>query len=89
MIPDDAKLLSEVAGVDVDEVFIGSCMTNIGHFRAAGKLLEDFGGVLKTRMWVAPPTKMDRDQLTAEGYYFTFGKSGVRIETPGCSLMYG
>ena len=87
--PDDAKLLSEVAGVDVDEVFIGSCMTNIGHFRAAGKLLEDFGGVLNTRMWVAPPTKMDRDQLTAEGYYFTYGKAGVRIETPGCSLCMG
>ncbi|WNC68034.1 bifunctional aconitate hydratase 2/2-methylisocitrate dehydratase [Thalassotalea nanhaiensis] len=87
--PDDAKLLSDVAGVDVDEVFIGSCMTNIGHFRAAGKLLEDFGGVLNTRMWVAPPTKMDRDQLTAEGYYFTYGKAGVRIETPGCSLCMG
>ena len=87
--PDDAKLLSEVAGADVDEVFIGSCMTNIGHFRAAGKLLEDFGGVLNTRLWVAPPTKMDRDQLTAEGYYFTFGKAGARIETPGCSLCMG
>lgn len=87
--PDDAKLLSDVAGDSVDEVFIGSCMTNIGHFRAAGKLLENFGGVLKTRMWVAPPTKMDRDQLTAEGYYSTYGKAGVRIETPGCSLCMG
>ncbi|TKB47078.1 bifunctional aconitate hydratase 2/2-methylisocitrate dehydratase [Thalassotalea mangrovi] len=87
--PDDAKLLSEVAGDEVDEVFIGSCMTNIGHFRAAGKLLENFGGVLKTRMWVAPPTKMDRDQLTEEGYYSTYGKAGVRIETPGCSLCMG
>ncbi|GLX85877.1 aconitate hydratase B [Thalassotalea loyana] len=87
--PDDARLLSEVAGDKVDEVFIGSCMTNIGHFRAAGKLLENYGGVLSTRMWVAPPTKMDRDQLTEEGYYFTFGKAGVRIETPGCSLCMG
>ncbi|WDE11209.1 bifunctional aconitate hydratase 2/2-methylisocitrate dehydratase [Thalassomonas haliotis] len=87
--PDDAKLLSEVAGDQVDEVFIGSCMTNIGHFRAAGKLLEKFGGVLSTRMWVAPPTKMDRDQLTEEGYYSTYGKAGVRIETPGCSLCMG
>ncbi|TLU66754.1 bifunctional aconitate hydratase 2/2-methylisocitrate dehydratase [Thalassotalea litorea] len=87
--PDDAKLLSDVAGDKVDEVFIGSCMTNIGHFRAAGKLLENFGGVLNTRMWVAPPTKMDRDQLTAEGYYSTYGKAGVRIETPGCSLCMG
>lgn len=87
--PDDAKLLSEVAGNQVDEVFIGSCMTNIGHFRAAGKLLEKFGGVLSTRMWVAPPTKMDRDQLTEEGYYSTYGKAGVRIETPGCSLCMG
>ncbi|WP_448212917.1 bifunctional aconitate hydratase 2/2-methylisocitrate dehydratase [Colwellia sp. MEBiC06753] len=87
--PDDAKLLSEVAGTSIDEVFIGSCMTNIGHFRAAGKLLENFGGVLDTRMWVAPPTKMDRDQLTEEGYYFTYGKAGVRIETPGCSLCMG
>ncbi|QDP00376.1 bifunctional aconitate hydratase 2/2-methylisocitrate dehydratase [Thalassotalea sp. PS06] len=87
--PDDAKLLSDVAGDKVDEVFIGSCMTNIGHFRAAGKLLENFGGVLNTRMWVAPPTKMDRDQLTEEGYYSTYGKAGVRIETPGCSLCMG
>ncbi|NMP15810.1 bifunctional aconitate hydratase 2/2-methylisocitrate dehydratase [Thalassotalea sp. Y01] len=87
--PDDAKLLSDVAGDQVDEVFIGSCMTNIGHFRAAGKLLENFGGALSTRMWVAPPTKMDRDQLTEEGYYSIYGKSGVRIETPGCSLCMG
>ncbi len=87
--PDDAKLLSEVAGTDIDEVFIGSCMTNIGHFRAAGKLIENFGGTLPTRVWVAPPTKMDRDQLTEEGYYSIFGKAGVRIETPGCSLCMG
>ena len=64
--PDDARLLSEVQGTQIDEVFIGSCMTNIGHFRAAGKLLEQFGGQLDTRLWVAPPTKMDRDQLTEE-----------------------
>ena len=87
--PDDAKLLSEVAGTSIDEVFIGSCMTNIGHFRAAGKLIDNFGGTLPTRMWVAPPTKMDRDQLTEEGYYSTYGKAGVRIETPGCSLCMG
>ncbi|KXF80093.1 bifunctional aconitate hydratase 2/2-methylisocitrate dehydratase [Enterovibrio coralii] len=87
--PDDARLLSEVAGDKVDEVFIGSCMTNIGHFRAAGKLLDKFGGTLETRLWVAPPTKMDRDQLTEEGYYGIFGRAGVRIETPGCSLCMG
>ncbi|MEJ2763973.1 bifunctional aconitate hydratase 2/2-methylisocitrate dehydratase [Photobacterium sp. MCCC 1A19761] len=87
--PDDARLLSEVQGTDIDEVFIGSCMTNIGHFRAAGKLLEKFGGQLDTRLWVAPPTKMDRDQLTEEGYYGIFGRAGVRIETPGCSLCMG
>jgi aconitate hydratase 2/2-methylisocitrate dehydratase len=87
--PDDARLLSEVQGTEIDEVFIGSCMTNIGHFRAAGKLLEKFGGQLDTRLWVAPPTKMDRDQLTEEGYYGIFGRAGVRIETPGCSLCMG
>ncbi|GHB55736.1 aconitate hydratase B [Psychrosphaera saromensis] len=87
--PDDAKLLSEVAGTKIDEVFIGSCMTNIGHFRAAGKLIEKFGGSLPTRTWIAPPTKMDRDQLTEEGYYSIYGKAGVRIETPGCSLCMG
>ncbi|CZF83581.1 bifunctional aconitate hydratase 2/2-methylisocitrate dehydratase [Grimontia kaedaensis] len=87
--PDDARLLSDVAGDKVDEVFIGSCMTNIGHFRAAGKLLDKFGGTLETRLWVAPPTKMDRDQLTEEGYYGIYGRAGVRIETPGCSLCMG
>jgi len=87
--PDDAKLLSEVAGVKIDEVFIGSCMTNIGHFRAAGKLLETHKGALATKMWVTPPTKMDRDQLTAEGYYSIYASAGVRIETPGCSLCMG
>ncbi|MGP8307537.1 bifunctional aconitate hydratase 2/2-methylisocitrate dehydratase [Vibrio sp. YIC-376] len=87
--PDDARLLSEVQGTEIDEVFIGSCMTNIGHFRAAGKLLEQWGGQLSTRLWVAPPTKMDRDQLTEEGYYGIYGRAGVRIETPGCSLCMG
>ena len=87
--PDDAKLLSEVAGVDVDEVFIGSCMTNIGHFRAAGKLIEGFGGSLPTRMWVTPPTKMDSAQLKDEGYFNIYGKAGARVETPGCSLCMG
>ncbi|MGL6314691.1 bifunctional aconitate hydratase 2/2-methylisocitrate dehydratase [Vibrio sp. WXL103] len=87
--PDDARLLSEVQGTQIDEVFIGSCMTNIGHFRAAGKLLDNFTGQLDTRLWVAPPTKMDRDQLTEEGYYGIFGRAGVRIETPGCSLCMG
>lgn len=87
--PDDARLLSDVAGDKVDEVFIGSCMTNIGHFRAAGKLLDKFSGTLSTRMWIAPPTKMDRDQLTEEGYYGIYGRAGVRIETPGCSLCMG
>merc|ERR1712127_601602 len=70
--PDDARLLSTVAGTKIDEVFIGSCMTNIGHFRAAGKLLEKFEGALPTRLWVSPPTKMDAAQLTAEGYYSTY-----------------
>ncbi|AWA90470.1 TPA: bifunctional aconitate hydratase 2/2-methylisocitrate dehydratase [Vibrio parahaemolyticus] len=87
--PDDARLLSEVQGTAIDEVFIGSCMTNIGHFRAAGKLLDKFNGQLATRLWVAPPTKMDKDQLIEEGYYGIFGRAGVRIETPGCSLCMG
>lgn len=87
--PDDARLLSDCAGTEIDEVFIGSCMTNIGHFRAAGKLIEKYNGQLETRLWVAPPTKMDRDQLTEEGYYGIFGRAGVRIETPGCSLCMG
>ncbi|NVK44579.1 MAG: bifunctional aconitate hydratase 2/2-methylisocitrate dehydratase [Oceanospirillaceae bacterium] len=87
--PDDARLLSEVAGENIDEVFIGSCMTNIGHFRAAGKLLENAKQSLPTRMWVAPPTKMDQAQLTEEGYYGIFGRAGARIETPGCSLCMG
>mmetsp|Transcript_25964 Transcript_25964/g.77334 ORF Transcript_25964/g.77334 Transcript_25964/m.77334 type:complete len:912 (+) Transcript_25964:64-2799(+) len=87
--PDDAKLLSEVAGCKVDEVFIGSCMTNIGHFRAAGKLLDKFSGQLPTRLWIAPPTKMDAEKLTEEGYYAKYGKVGARTEMPGCSLCMG
>jgi aconitate hydratase 2/2-methylisocitrate dehydratase len=87
--PDDAVLLSEVQGRKIDEVFIGSCMTNIGHFRAAGKMLESFDGVLPTRLWVAPPTKMDAAQLTAEGSYSIYGKAGARTEMPGCSLCMG
>ncbi|MCE0557171.1 bifunctional aconitate hydratase 2/2-methylisocitrate dehydratase [Motilimonas sp. E26] len=87
--PDDVKLLSELSGTDIDEVFIGSCMTNIGHFRAAGKLLNNFSGQLPTRLWVAPPTKMDEAQLTEEGYYSIFGKVGARTEMPGCSLCMG
>ena len=87
--PDDVKTLSDVAGTKIDEVFLGSCMTNIGHFRAAGKLLEKHEGRLPTQLWVSPPTKMDQTQLTEEGYYSTFGKSGARMEMPGCSLCMG
>jgi len=87
--PDDARLLSSVAGDKIDEVFIGSCMTNIGHFRAAGKILEAYDDALPTRLWIAPPTKMDEAQLKAEGYYGTFGAVGARTEMPGCSLCMG
>jgi aconitate hydratase 2/2-methylisocitrate dehydratase len=87
--PDDVKLLSEVAGEAVQEVFIGSCMTNIGHYRAAGKILESDGGAVPTRMWIAPPTRMDEHQLTEEGYYSIFGRAGARTEMPGCSLCMG
>ncbi|GLS27779.1 bifunctional aconitate hydratase 2/2-methylisocitrate dehydratase [Marinibactrum halimedae] len=87
--PDDAKLLSEVAGDSVDEVFIGSCMTNIGHFRAAGKLLDQHSGGISTRMWLSPPTKMDQHILMEEGYYNIYGKAGARMEMPGCSLCMG
>ncbi|MET0083503.1 MAG: bifunctional aconitate hydratase 2/2-methylisocitrate dehydratase [Sedimenticola sp.] len=86
--PDDVKTLSDVAGVNIDEVFIGSCMTNIGHFRAAGKLLDGMHD-LPTRLWMAPPTKMDEHILTEEGYYSIFGKAGARMEMPGCSLCMG
>ncbi len=87
--PDDVKTLSDVAGTKVDEVFLGSCMTNIGHFRAAGRLLEAYGEVIPTRLWVAPPTKMDAAQLTKEGYYSLFAAAGARTEMPGCSLCMG
>ena len=86
--PDDIKTLSDVAGDKVDEVFIGSCMTNIGHFRAAGKILAGKSDI-PTRLWIAPPTKMDAHILTEEGYYATLGKSGARMEMPGCSLCMG
>jgi aconitate hydratase 2/2-methylisocitrate dehydratase len=86
--PDDVKTLSEVAGDKIDEVFIGSCMTNIGHFRAAGKVLEGKSDI-PTRLWIAPPTKMDAMILNEEGYYSVLGKSGARMEMPGCSLCMG
>lgn len=87
--PDDVKPLSEVANEKIDEVFIGSCMTNIGHYRAAGKLLDKVEGTIPTRLWIAPPTKMDEHQLMEEGYYNIFGRSGARTEMPGCSLCMG
>lgn len=88
--PDDAKTLTDVAGDNIDEVFIGSCMTNIGHFRAAGKLLQEVpAGSLKTRLWIAPPTKMDARELMEEGYYNTYAQAGARTEMPGCSLCMG
>ncbi len=86
--PDDAKLLSEVQGDKVDEIFIGSCMTNIGHFRAAGKLLDEAGSV-DSRFWICPPTRMDAHTLMEEGYYNIYGKVGARTEMPGCSLCMG
>merc|ERR1719326_2093535 len=87
--PDDARTLADVAGEKIDEVFIGSCMTNIGHFRAAGELLKAHDGQLPTRLWIAPPTKMDAQQLTDEGYYSVYGSAGARTEMPGCSLCMG
>merc|ERR1712217_103418 len=81
--------LDGVQSGKIDEVFIGSCMTNIGHFRAAGKLLKSYGGAVPTRLWVAPPTKMDEAQLTKEGYYSIYGTAGARTEMPGCSLCMG
>ena len=87
--PDDVKPLSEVQGTTIDEVFIGSCMTNIGHFRAASEVLKQVEGGLPTRLWVAPPTRMDEHQLTEEGIYNVFGVAGARTEMPGCSLCMG
>ena len=87
--PDDARTLSDVAGEKIDEVFIGSCMTNIGHFRAAGKLLDAHNAPIATRLWISPPTKMDQAQLMEEGYYSIFGRAGARTEMPGCSLCMG
>jgi aconitate hydratase 2/2-methylisocitrate dehydratase len=86
--PDDIKPLSAVVGDKIDEVFIGSCMTNIGHYRAAAKVLDD-AGILPTRLWIAPPTRMDADQLKEEGAYSVFGRAGARTEVPGCSLCMG
>ncbi|MBE5529867.1 bifunctional aconitate hydratase 2/2-methylisocitrate dehydratase [Laribacter hongkongensis] len=86
--PDDVKFMSEVAGTKIDEVFIGSCMTNIGHFRAASKLLEGKQDI-PVRLWMAPPTKMDAKQLTEEGHYGVLGRAGARMEMPGCSLCMG
>ena len=87
--PDDVKPLSAVAGHRVDEVFLGSCMTNIGHFRAAGRILEQAGQQVPGRLWIVPPTRMDQAELTAEGVYGTYGKVGARTEVPGCSLCMG
>jgi aconitate hydratase 2/2-methylisocitrate dehydratase len=87
--PDDVKPLSAVAGTAIDEVFLGSCMTNIGHFRAAGRLLDKFGKQVPGRLWIAPPTKMDQAQLVEEGFYGAYGKAGARMEMPGCSLCMG
>ena len=86
--PDDVKPLSAVAGAKIDEVFIGSCMTNIGHFRAAGHILNGAQD-LPTRLWIAPPTRMDAEMLSGEGYYAMLGKAGARMEIPGCSLCMG
>ena len=86
--PDDVKTLSDVAGAKIDEVFIGSCMTNIGHFRAASKLLEGKRDI-PVKLWVAPPTRMDQKQLTEEGHYGVLGMAGARMEMPGCSLCMG
>jgi len=87
--PDDVKPLSEVQNTQIDEVFIGSCMTNIGHYRAAGELLKQSGEYIDTVLWIAPPTRMDEHQLKEEGYYNIFGAAGARLEIPGCSLCMG
>jgi aconitate hydratase 2/2-methylisocitrate dehydratase len=87
--PDDVKPLSEVQNTQIDEVFIGSCMTNIGHFRAASEVLKQVDGSLPAKLWIAPPTKMDEHQLIEEGIYSIFGVAGARTEMPGCSLCMG
>ncbi len=87
--PDDARTLSDVAGTGIDEVFIGSCMTNIGHFRAAARILEQFKGQVPAKLWLTPPTRMDRKELSDEGCFSVFGRTGARIEIPGCSLCMG
>ena len=87
--PDDARTLSAVAGASIDEVFIGSCMTNIGHYRAAATILEKCKNQLPVKLWIAPPTKMDRAEIIHEGLYSIFGKVGTRCEIPGCSLCMG
>ncbi|NOQ80709.1 MAG: aconitate hydratase B, partial [Gammaproteobacteria bacterium] len=91
--PDDVKLLSELTGQSIEEVFIGSCMTNIGHYRAAAKILESHldngGGAVPTRLWIAPPTKMDEKELISEGVFSIYGRAGARTELPGCSLCMG
>ena len=87
--PDDARLLSDVANTKIDEVFIGSCMTNIGHYRAAAEIFRDLKTEAKVRLWMAPPTRMDRQQLSNEGLLSILGKAGARIEIPGCSLCMG
>lgn len=87
--PDDVKPLSQVAGTKIDEVFLGSCMTNIGHFRAAGHILESHSQQVPGRLWIVPPTRMDQAELTSEGFYGIFGKAGARTEVPGCSLCMG
>ena len=87
--PDDAKLLSEVAGTKIDEVFIGSCMTNIGHYRAAAAVLGKMKEEVPVRLWLTPPTRMDRQELSDEGLFSSFCKAGARIEIPGCSLCMG
>lgn len=87
--PDDIKPLSQVQGDKIDEVFLGSCMTNIGHYRAAGKIFEKWGQAVPTRLWICPPTRMDEHQLRQEGYYSIFKKIGARTEIPGCSLCMG
>ena len=87
--PDDVKVLSEVAGTKISDVFLGSCMTNIGHFRAAGKIWEGHGVNKETRTFIAPPTRMDQSKLKEEGLFSVFNQIGARIEVPGCSLCMG